>query len=731
MVDAGPHRLSARRPRGASNVWWVAALVMSLLGCTPAEVHGPEQPAAQGALDLSRWDFERDGLVALRGQWSVVWGALLDPGSFDAVAAARSEVPVPGKWKGLEGVPLTDPGRGSATYRLRVRLPAHSLPLALRMPEPNVAHRLWANGKLVAEHGAPSDSAHAEQPAVGGYVVSLPAASGALELVVQLSNHLTHTGGLGRAPVLGPQSVISAAHEHSIVWAVCLFGVLLAVAIYHLGIHLLLAQRREAHLMLALSCIAVGSHALLVDTEALSALLGRDPPFWLALKLEYTALYVSMYLGIATLEHLFPEEFASRLITLFKLAALSFAVVCLATPADVYTRTLSAFHLTGLLSMLAVGQRLLKAALAQKPNARFVLLGFVVHLAGTIHDVLLVHADGALTTELRAPSLLVFIASQVWSLAKRYSDSTAAVQRLTHDLLRTNQELSHTNRSIIRFVPHEFLALLQRRSILEVERGDHRALEMNVLFCDIRDFTPLVESMPEGHAFRFINDYLSAMEPPIHRHGGFINQYLGDCIMALFPGRADDAVEAAIDMLTQLEAFNLARPAGHPVRAGIGIHTGPLMLGAIGGKERLDSGVVGDSVNLASRLEGLTKEYGASILISEDTLSLLETPSRFTLRELDHVTPKGKSRRVRIYEVLDALDPRTRALRLSTRDTFLAGVEAYHAERFDAARVAFEQVLDRDPTDTASLSYLERCRSELSGGTSAGATRGMRRSFAG
>jgi adenylate cyclase len=225
----------------------------------------------------------------------------------------------------------------------------------------------------------------------------------------------------------------------------------------------------------------------------------------------------------------------------------------------------------------------------------------------------------------------------------------------------------------------------------------------------------------------------------VQRQRGTIDKYIGDAIMAFWGAPLPDAdharhaLQTAIAMQKGLRDLDapFAKRGWPELHIGVGLNCGMMSVGDMGSKFRRSYTVMGDSVNLASRLEGLTKEYGASILISEDTLALLEDPSRFTLRELDHVTPKGKSRRVRINEVLDALDARTRALRLSTHDTFLAGVEAYHAGRIDEAKVAFEQVLDRDPTDAASLSYLERCRSDLSGGTSAGATRGMRPSFAG
>ncbi len=167
---------------------------------------------------------------------------------------------------------------------------------------------------------------------------------------------------------------------------------------------------------------------------------------------------------------------------------------------------------------------------------------------------------------------------------------------------------------------------------------------MSTLFADVRGFSALAEKVGPKETFDIINRYLAFMEPAIHGHGGFILQYLGDGIMALFPKRADDAVHAGIEMHRALVRLNEARrgTGEAPLVIGIGINTGTVMVGTIGGTERLDSGVVGDSVNVASRIEGMTKMYGAALLLGDRTVEALEDRDAFTLREIDRVVAKGR-----------------------------------------------------------------------------------------
>lgn len=234
---------------------------------------------------------------------------------------------------------------------------------------------------------------------------------------------------------------------------------------------------------------------------------------------------------------------------------------------------------------------------------------------------------------------------EIGQLARSFASMRDAVRG-------TILDLKHTNLSIERFVPKAFLAIVGKPSIVEVELGDNKRERMSILFSDIRSFTTLSEGMTPDENFAFINAYLERVGPVIRDHHGFIDKYIGDAIMALF-ANADDAVRAGLAMLGALDGFNDDRRAAGlaPVAIGVGINTGLLMLGTIGEKHRMDGTVISDAVNLAARVESLTKEYGKPLLISEFTLQELADPKAYDIQPVDVVVVKGKTQSVAIYAV--------------------------------------------------------------------------------
>lgn len=277
---------------------------------------------------------------------------------------------------------------------------------------------------------------------------------------------------------------------------------------------------------------------------------------------------------------------------------------------------------------------------------------------------------------------------------------------------RFTQKLSQLNLAFSRFVPRQFLQFLDKDSIVEVQVGDQVQKEMSVLFSDIRDFTQLSETMTPDDNFKLINSYLQCMEPAIVDNQGFIDKYIGDGIMALFGGEVNDAVNAGIAMLHRLREYNKKRrnQGDSPLRIGIGINTGSLMLGTVGGCNRMDTTVISDAVNLASRVEGLTKEYGVSLLISHHTFLGLQQPTDYAIRLIGQVQVKGKAELVTVYEVFDADSPEIKAGKLATLQLFTEALSFYHLQAVEQAAQGFEEVLRLSPRDRVAQLYLKRIR---------------------
>lgn len=214
-------------------------------------------------------------------------------------------------------------------------------------------------------------------------------------------------------------------------------------------------------------------------------------------------------------------------------------------------------------------------------------------------------------------------------------------------------ELKNLGEVFRRFVPTQFLQPILDQGSLK--SGYFEAKPMSILFGDIRSYTTLAESMKAGETFAFLNEFFGVIDEAITKNKGFIDKFIGDAVMALFEGKnsAQNAVHAAIEMQQAIDEYNKERDAQqlNPVRFGIGVNTGEVMMGALGSSTRLNSTVLGDHVNLASRLETLTKKFQTRILISHYTFKDLPKEDYLT-RRIDNLRVKGKKNPVQIYEVL-------------------------------------------------------------------------------
>jgi class 3 adenylate cyclase len=260
-----------------------------------------------------------------------------------------------------------------------------------------------------------------------------------------------------------------------------------------------------------------------------------------------------------------------------------------------------------------------------------------------------------------------------------------------------------------RFVPHDFISALGHQNILQVKLGDSIDQQMTVMFCDIRSYTSLAEGMSSQENFNLINSYLTLIGPVIKRHRGFINHYLGDGFIALFKDNAEDALHAAIEMISELKKLNAQRKQSgeKSIAIGIGLHTGKVMMGIIGDLERHDANVISDAVNVSSRMEGLTKTFGASIIISEETYKGLRDKAAFQFRYLGRIMLKGKEHVTGVYEVFNADESSLNEKKQSTLHIFNIGLDDYFNKRFAEAAISMKKVLTENPDDKTAKRYLQ------------------------
>ena len=270
--------------------------------------------------------------------------------------------------------------------------------------------------------------------------------------------------------------------------------------------------------------------------------------------------------------------------------------------------------------------------------------------------------------------------------------------------------LSLANR---RFVPEGFVSGLGHTNVVDVRLNEATERVMNVLFADLRGFTTISNQLGPARTVQMINRYLSHVQPGIAAHDGFVAQYYGDGVLALFPGGAGDAIHAGIAMCRGLDAYNQERGDFPELRFGIGIHRGLVTLGTIGDLDHFQCSVVGDSVNLASRIEALTKFYAATLLVSGTTYGDADSEGRITHRHLGPVQVPGRLEVIDIYECLDAYSESKREQLLSGQETFATAITAYFNGQWTQAKLSFDACTQQCPQDEVSRAFAARCVSRI------------------
>jgi two-component system sensor histidine kinase ChiS len=265
-----------------------------------------------------------------------------------------------------------------------------------------------------------------------------------------------------------------------------------------------------------------------------------------------------------------------------------------------------------------------------------------------------------------------------------------------------------------RFVPRDFIDLLEVEDLTKLKLGDQTRREMTVLFSSILNFRKITGHMSSQGVFHYLNSYLTSVVPPIRDNKGFIDKYVGDTYMALFPRTPRDALTAFKLVNRRMAHHNRQRlrSGSEGLFLSFGIHKGPLMLGIVGEEERLEGTVISDAVNLTSRLNGLCRLYRVPCVTTFDTMA--QAPG-FPFRKIDHVMVKGKTEPVLICEPLDELDPE-KAVLMDHMSTYVQSFEAFERGDLKVALDGFEFLKTRDPHDTVVQKHAARCQQILATG---------------
>ena len=615
-----------------------------------------EVPEPGHPVILQDWKPENGGFVQLHHGWTFTWGSYLQ--TLPSTQILGSPITLTGVSIRTPWTTYTDPQGnpfpidGFATYQLIMELPPEVPLLALRTGRVATAARFYWNGEPIAQLGNPGTRRQNSDPIWISDTIPIPPAAlekgssqGIHVLTVEVSNFHDTTSGLASTMTLSTLEQAAKVNAFSMASSFFMMGLFLIMSLYHIFTYLYRKTEIPA-LMFGLICSILALRILAQDDMPLSFLL-PDISFTWMVRINFLTFTFLVPPFVTYLSLLFPYR-GNRVviwISLFVSALYSIAIV--GYPTWIFGRLLVAYQLFAVALALFLSVHLVVATFKQRPHAKLLMLGFLAVFTTMILDI--ARANNLLFLPSLVPlGIMVFVFCQSLILISRATAAMESTEELSRHLTRVNQ-------AMVRFIPQEFLAHLQREDITQVQLGDCRQLPMTIMSGNIQNFTALSDKLTAKEMFQVLNSLMSSVVPIIREHRGYIDHYMGEGILALFPQGPPNAVNVAIEIQKTVQKVNrrVKILTGMPIQYGIAIHSGDVTLGTLGEESRMDGTVVSQSVNLTSRIQELTKIFNSGIIISEQIRNPLGNNTDFSLRDLGSFFIKGKSTPVQLFEVFD------------------------------------------------------------------------------
>ena len=566
--------------------------------------------------------------------------------------------------------------------------------------------KLWLNGHVLE----PTDKQKTPNFLISQYWVNFPV--GENRILISIPHEQGHGGftfQIGGTPLIQAKIRSNLVRETTI-FQFSVLGFSLALGILHFFIFLFYRSEYE-NLYYAIYVLFSGFTFFLWFSSAEPYLTHPVTIFYASLSISWLAALRFVY---SVSLHSLPRQFY-LFILLWVLVFISKIPLQLnlVNPQnyDLFQRI---YHITAIAQLIEMFRVMANLYQQKKERSGILILGIFIFELTIFYNILI---DFGVLKKQSYSQLIVAI-GYAFNLVC-YSIFLAREVAINNRQLHTlNKKLTQINEAIFRFVPRKMLHYIGEEDIVSLSLSAQKQHNMTVLFADVRDFTTLSEGMSPSENFNFINVLLNEIGPIIRQENGFIDKYMGDAIMALFPESADDAVRAGTQILETVKVFNEQRQSSKkpPIKMGVGIHTGELMLGIIGESERIEGTVISDVVNISARLEGLTKRYGCEMLVSQETLELLSSDNDYRSRFVERVKVKGRQGIVNVYEIYDADSEKLKASKAKTHNQLQVGISHYYQADFDTSTKVMKDILLTFPEDPVARLYLHRSKHYLQTG---------------
>ncbi len=390
--------------------------------------------AKQGEINIVNWNFQKDGIVKLDGDWEFYWQELLTPADFRDTTSMQTPnyFAVPKLWRSQVCGNIALTSFGFATYRLVIHCKPSTTLFALKTERIETAHKMWVNGKLLLEHGVVADNEKDMRPQWFPTEIYIPADTSTLEIVLQVSNFVHRKGGISQSISIGTPYQIAAYSKEMDAFVIFVLGVMLIMCVYHFGLFFL-RRKDPSTLYFGLVCLFTGINSL---TTGEILLVKFFPDFWWEglVKINYITNYLRLAFFPLFVGVLFRAEFSKKFLTILLYFCYIMSAFVIVTPASIYTHTLILFELTAVVSIGYLLFALTKAVIKHRDGALYSLTGTLILFAAMIndilHDMLIIH-----TFYLVSFGMFVFIFFQAFMLALRSAKSFTEIEKLSERLL--------------------------------------------------------------------------------------------------------------------------------------------------------------------------------------------------------------------------------------------------------------------------------------------------------
>lgn len=552
-----------------------------------------------GVIDLRGYDFISEDPVELTGEWEFV-----------DVDGNRSYIDVPGSWGSQYG---------AVVYRLNIKSRGvNNLLLETKQISSNYTVRL--NGVSLLDKGT-----------IRPLHIPINLIPGDNILEIDVKNYTNINGGIRNRIRVGDFSKVLKLYDLRVLHDTAYTGAALIMALFFLI--LFINNRKElSSIIFAILCLFLALRTFTTNDKVLYDFI-PNISYGLITRIEYFSMLILPILLLLFLYKYFDSLRYKKLFYLFLGVGSIFALSGLLLPAHIYIGQLYYFFIYVITGGVYIIIMLMTFYFRKVADSGKILISVLVLVLAVIYDILIILFS--LSNKLvLSNAIIVFILMMSVIISQKELRMQKRVKVLSNENRRGNRYLS-------KFVPNSFIKTVGIGDHRSIKRGDGIEKEMTILFCSIKGFQKDTTLLQGSEIIERLNQCYSIISPIITRYGGFVDKFIDETVMALFPDRPESAISAAIEINKYTK--------GLPFNMSSGIHTGKQFIGIVGDKKRVDATVVSDVVNTASRINSFTRKIDRDILISEDTFNEIKDKSQFKTTYMGRVKLKGKSKFIGIY----------------------------------------------------------------------------------